>query len=353
MASRNKHRKSRAKGRHRKPSQHSTALRNAGVTATGAIAIPLALSGTANAATVETWDKVAQCESTGNWSINTGNGFYGGLQFTQSTWVAYGGLQYAARADLATKQQQILIAEKVLAGQGPGAWPVCGARAGLSRGGPAPSFETPPPSTPSPRAPTKDDAHGWAGQYTVKQGDTLSGIARMKGLTSWRVLYEANRAVIGPNPDLIFPGQKLHTPGSSAPTPTSSTPASSTKGAQAVAYAKAHISDAPYLWGGNGPVRFDCSGLTSQAWLAAGVGIPRTSQAQLAELPRVAMSDIRPGDLVIFSFSGLADHVGIYAGPIGPGGADFIDTASRHPGGGVNWSTLATRGPVAGVVRPG
>jgi transglycosylase-like protein len=72
------------------------------------------------------WAAVAQCESGGNWSINTGNGYYGGLQFGQSTWAAYGGTAYAPRADLATQGQQIAVAEKVLAGQGPGAWPVCG-----------------------------------------------------------------------------------------------------------------------------------------------------------------------------------------------------------------------------------
>ncbi len=71
------------------------------------------------------WDRVAQCESTGNWHINTGNGFYGGLQFTQSTWAAFGGLRYAPRADLASRAEQISIAERVLDAQGPGAWPVC------------------------------------------------------------------------------------------------------------------------------------------------------------------------------------------------------------------------------------
>ena len=77
-------------------------------------------------ATGHNWDAVAQCESGGNWSINTGNGFYGGLQFTSRTWLAFGGGAYAARADLAAKSQQIAIAEKVLAGQGAGAWPICG-----------------------------------------------------------------------------------------------------------------------------------------------------------------------------------------------------------------------------------
>jgi Transglycosylase-like domain len=72
------------------------------------------------------WDTVAMCESGGNWSINTGNGYYGGLQFNSSTWLGYGGGAYAPRADLASKAQQIAIAEKVLAAQGKGAWPVCG-----------------------------------------------------------------------------------------------------------------------------------------------------------------------------------------------------------------------------------
>ncbi|WP_279347339.1 resuscitation-promoting factor [Hoyosella sp. YIM 151337] len=78
-----------------------------------------------------TWDALAQCESTGNWAINTGNGYYGGLQFSQSTWAAYGGTQYAPRADLATREQQIAIAEKTRAGQGWGAWPACSSKLGL------------------------------------------------------------------------------------------------------------------------------------------------------------------------------------------------------------------------------
>ncbi len=85
----------------------------------------------ASASTV--WDRVAACESGGNWSINTGNGYYGGLQFSASTWRAFGGGSYASTADNATKSQQITIAKKVLSSQGPGAWPTCGARAGLSR----------------------------------------------------------------------------------------------------------------------------------------------------------------------------------------------------------------------------
>ncbi|UYP17775.1 transglycosylase family protein [Rhodococcus sp. Z13] len=91
---------------------------------TGALAaVPFAVAtGTANAAP-HNWDGVAQCESGGNWAINTGNGYYGGLQFSQSTWEANGG---SSRADQASKAEQIRVAENVLQTQGPGAWPVCG-----------------------------------------------------------------------------------------------------------------------------------------------------------------------------------------------------------------------------------
>src|SRR6478672_11397482 len=109
-------------GRHRDPSRvRVLALRGAtiGVVA-GAAA--LALAGPASAAPNSTWDAVAQCESSGNWAINTGNGYYGGLQFSQSTWNAYGGQQYASRADLASREEQIAVAEQTLAGQGWGAW---------------------------------------------------------------------------------------------------------------------------------------------------------------------------------------------------------------------------------------
>lgn len=77
------------------------------------------------------WDRLAQCESTGNWAINTGNGFYGGIQFDQNTWDRWGGQEYASRPDLATREEQIAIAEKTLAVQGWGAWPSCSSKLGL------------------------------------------------------------------------------------------------------------------------------------------------------------------------------------------------------------------------------
>jgi multidrug efflux pump subunit AcrA (membrane-fusion protein) len=83
-------------------------------------------SAPANPGSAHDWDAVARCESGGDWSINTGNGYYGGLQFSPTTWAEFGGLAHAPRADLATKGEQIAVAEKVLAVQGPGAWPTCG-----------------------------------------------------------------------------------------------------------------------------------------------------------------------------------------------------------------------------------
>lgn len=128
-------------GQHRKIKEGRTGRRAAAVAITGLIGGGTAAitAPAAQAASVSTWDRVAACESGGNWKDNTGNGFYGGLQFTLSTWKAYGGGVYASRADLATKAQQIQIAEKTLRSQGPGAWPVCSKKAGLARGGPAPA----------------------------------------------------------------------------------------------------------------------------------------------------------------------------------------------------------------------
>ena len=115
----------------RKPNPVKRRVTGAAVAGVATVAGGLATAGNAQASSV--WDRVAACESGGNWHINTGNGFYGGLQFTRSTWNGFGGGRYASRADLATKSEQIAVAQRVLATQGPGAWPTCGARAGLTR----------------------------------------------------------------------------------------------------------------------------------------------------------------------------------------------------------------------------
>jgi hypothetical protein len=130
------------------------------------------------------WGCLAECESGGRWDANTGNNFYGGLQFGQSTWKEFGGLAYAPRADLATREQQIAVGEKVLGHQGWEAWPDCSKRYGLA-----------------------------GRMHAVKAGETLASIARryrVKG--GWKALYKANKRMVGPHPDRLNPGTLLVIP---------------------------------------------------------------------------------------------------------------------------------------------
>ncbi|MER6621367.1 MULTISPECIES: transglycosylase family protein [unclassified Streptomyces] len=229
------------KGKHRRPSKATRAIAVAGV-ASAAVAAPLMAAGSASAATASEWDTVAQCESGGNWSINTGNGYYGGLQFSASTWAAYGGTQYASTADQASKAQQIEIAEKVLAGQGKGAWPVCGT--GLSNAAytgssandsgssqstgstgtreteqkASRSAERPATEQKSEQkaeektvtTPTGEKVEKGDGEYKVVKGDTLSSIAAEHDVEGgWAELFELNDDIVD-HADLIYPGQQLH-----------------------------------------------------------------------------------------------------------------------------------------------
>jgi nucleoid-associated protein YgaU len=171
----------------------------------------------ANAASTSTWDAIAQCESSGNWHINTGNGYYGGLQFSLSTWHGYGGSGNPANA---SKSEQIRIAERVLAGQGWGAWPVCSARAGLhgkqgSTSVVRSAHAVRHTAAHHARHVTKHHAVHVAlsgKTYRVHSGDTLSTIAtKLHVRGGWHRLAAANAATIS-NPNLIFPGQKLHLP---------------------------------------------------------------------------------------------------------------------------------------------
>ncbi|MFE3638352.1 transglycosylase family protein [Streptomyces sp. NPDC059168] len=177
----------------------------------------LAASGEASAADNGVWDRIAQCESGGDWHINTGNGYYGGLQFSAGTWRAYGGGAYAPTADQASRSAQIAVAAKVQQAQGWGAWPVCSGRAGATgtapgaASGAATGSGATTKSAPAAR-PERTAAHtGRAasrGDYTVREGDTLSAIAARHG-TTWQRVYAANRNVIGDDPDLIVPGRRL------------------------------------------------------------------------------------------------------------------------------------------------
>ncbi|WP_102158604.1 LysM peptidoglycan-binding domain-containing protein [Zhihengliuella halotolerans] len=216
--------------------------------AVGMAAVP------ANAAPASTWDAVAECESGGDWSINTGNGYYGGLQFSMSTWEAFGGTGNPADA---SKSTQIAVAEQVLASQGWGAWPACSAKLGLSGTGdaePAPVEEAaeeaapaeapeqeaaPQTSAPAEQvapeeapeaapqaeeAPQEADVPQGGGQealeveaedsgesHTVEAGETLADIADEHGIEDWRAVYSVNTDVID-DPDLIFVGEELSLP---------------------------------------------------------------------------------------------------------------------------------------------
>ncbi|GAA2546447.1 MULTISPECIES: transglycosylase family protein [Streptomyces] len=136
-------------GRHRRPRQAPALLVAAGVTGS-AIAIPLLGAGSASAADGATWDRVAECESGGSWSQNTGNGYYGGLQLTQDDWENYGGLDYAPSADQASRGQQIAVAERILADQGVGAWRACGLLAGLDQDSASADIDTGVAEDPAP-----------------------------------------------------------------------------------------------------------------------------------------------------------------------------------------------------------
>lgn len=187
----------------------------------------LAISATAANATTSTstWDALAQCESGGNWATNTGNGYSGGLQFSPTTWAAYGGTGSAADA---SREQQIAVAEQVQASQGWGAWPSCAAQLGLSGGAtgavqaapvqsaPVQAAQTAPvQSAPVAQAPAAKHATTVAlsGEtYTLQAGDTLSIVAQKLGVEGgWQHLADANTDTIS-DPNLVFEGQVIQLP---------------------------------------------------------------------------------------------------------------------------------------------
>ena len=222
-----------------KKSTFSTAARR-GITVAAVSMAGLALSATAANAAVpaasgSTWDALAQCESGGNWAINTGNGFSGGLQFTPQTWAGFGG---TGSPENASRAQQIAVAEKVQATQGWGAWPACAAKLGLSGGGGAAAPQIQPQSAPVKAAPVQAapvaqapvaaevpvqapvETHAKhaaavavSGEtYTIQSGDTLSKIADKLGIKGgWQNLADANADTIA-DPDLVFVGQVLQLP---------------------------------------------------------------------------------------------------------------------------------------------
>ncbi|GAB1639827.1 transglycosylase family protein [Krasilnikovia sp. MM14-A1259] len=195
----------------RKPARLMLGVIAAGVTGTVALLGPAA---PASASSVN-WDAIAKCESGGRWHVNTGNGYYGGLQFSRGTWAGHGGTKYAGTADKATREQQIAVAEHVLRSQGIHAWPVCGAKAGSStphrtaahKAGKAHRAHKAPRAHKAHRA-HKAQAHGRV--HIVRVGETLASIAEKHHIKGgWRTLFKLNRGVLGGNPHLIRPGQHL------------------------------------------------------------------------------------------------------------------------------------------------
>lgn len=221
--------------RHRKTSRGTFAAKS--LAAVAAISLPfLGFAAPANADTGGTWDQLAECESGGNWNIDTGNGYRGGLQFSQSTWEAYGGSGNPADA---SREQQIAVAESVQEGQGWGAWPACSAQLGLSgsaqpSGGSAeqpeqqqqPAQQQEAQQQPQQQAPVEQQSQAveqpaqaapqqaapTGETYTVAAGDTLSKIAQAHNVSGgWQTLYEVNAATIS-DPVLIYPGQQIIIP---------------------------------------------------------------------------------------------------------------------------------------------
>lgn len=193
--------------KHSKYSKHGKALGLALLPAAAVAAAGMLTTAPADAASGSTWDRLAQCESSGNWATNTGNGYYGGIQFDQSTWDAYGGDNYASRADLASRSEQIAVAEKVLHAQGWGAWPSCSSQLGLDSSDAAGSSGTTSGSGGS--GGSTEAGSGSGGYHTVDPGDTLRKIADANG-TSVRSLMAANPQIEDPN--FIVVGQRVQLP---------------------------------------------------------------------------------------------------------------------------------------------
>ncbi|MFC5666581.1 transglycosylase family protein [Kitasatospora misakiensis] len=159
------------------------------------------------------WERVAACESSGDWHINTGNGYFGGLQFDKPTWEESGGLAYAPRADLASRAEQIAVADALAAQRGLSPWPVCGARADRDADRPPVEAAAEPAVTHTAQTPAAPPPADGATTWTVREDDTLDSIAeRFRLPGGWPALYERNRAVLGEDPDFIEPGQELTLP---------------------------------------------------------------------------------------------------------------------------------------------
>lgn len=200
-------------GRHSAKTNHFAAKFTAGTVALGAAAAIMAPN--AAAAPDSDWDRLAQCESGGDWHINTGNGYHGGLQFNAQTWQAYGGGEFAPTANQATREQQIVIAERTLANQGWGAWPACSASLGLNSAPTERTAPSAPAETPQPvqqAVENKSDELAVDAVYNlVKDTANAYGLQLPAQFTDFyhanrhdfNAFYSANRNVIDPVAQLV------------------------------------------------------------------------------------------------------------------------------------------------------
>ncbi|MFE1174418.1 transglycosylase family protein [Streptomyces sp. NPDC058773] len=177
-------------------------------------AAPGAAAAGAATGPVPDWERIAACESNGRWHINTGNGYHGGLQIDPATWRAYGGRRYAPRADLATRDEQIAIGQRIARDRGLSAWPNC-ARTTDGDESASRAVERSPSADPAPQAAPRTRAltsprHTTARSYVVQPGDCLSVIAaRTHTPGGSKALYDLNKDTLDQGPDHIYPGQRL------------------------------------------------------------------------------------------------------------------------------------------------
>lgn len=196
----------RYRGRHRAPSKTGRTIARTAVAGAVAGAPLLVAAPAANAAPDSAWDKLAQCESGGRWNINTGNGYHGGLQFSPRTWSGFGGKEFAPVAHQATREEQIVVAERVLAKQGWNAWPACSRKTGVR--GESPTQRDAPANNSGDQV-RLASAESTSGDYVVKSGDTLGRIASANNVAGgWKALVEKNPALKA-NPDSLVPGQRI------------------------------------------------------------------------------------------------------------------------------------------------
>ena len=200
----------------RTSSRKGRSLMRAAVVGAVAIGAPFAVAGTANAAPDSAWDKLAQCESGGNWKINTGNGYSGGLQFSASTWRAHGG---KGSPHNASRAEQIAVAERTLAAQGWNAWPSCSRKTGVRshsasagkvvKAAAAPKAAAPKAAAPKAAAPQAAPVVKNGADYTIAPGDTLGKIAQKFGVQGgWKAVYDRNADVLS-SPHVLRVGQQL------------------------------------------------------------------------------------------------------------------------------------------------